>query len=263
MMITGQGNGQGGREHGQKCDQLPGQRSIADPGGARARGPGLGDRARGDPPGGPLGAWRSWRRSTAARSRRCSRSASTRWSRCPTPTTRARRWRSSSSSASSTSSSPRPPTTPTWSWPAACRRRRKASSAAPRAACIQIQKAVDPPGERPAGLRGSTVDLARRLGKEQVLPLPVAARDLRRAARGLAGRHRRLLRHHLREDRPRRWASSGPVPTEDHPGTPRLFEGGRFFHPDGKARFMVTEWRRERRSGGRGLPGLPDHRAAW
>lgn len=31
-MITGQGNGQGGREHGQKCDQLPGQRSLADPG---------------------------------------------------------------------------------------------------------------------------------------------------------------------------------------------------------------------------------------
>lgn len=30
-MITGQGNGQGGREHGQKCDQLPGQRSLADP----------------------------------------------------------------------------------------------------------------------------------------------------------------------------------------------------------------------------------------
>jgi assimilatory nitrate reductase catalytic subunit len=29
--ITGQGNGQGGREHGQKCDQLPGQRSINDP----------------------------------------------------------------------------------------------------------------------------------------------------------------------------------------------------------------------------------------
>src|SRR4029079_14012003 len=30
-MITGQGNGQGGREHGQKADQLPGQRSISDP----------------------------------------------------------------------------------------------------------------------------------------------------------------------------------------------------------------------------------------
>jgi len=31
VMITGQGNGQGGREHGQKCDQLPGARSIDDP----------------------------------------------------------------------------------------------------------------------------------------------------------------------------------------------------------------------------------------
>ena len=29
--ITGQGNGQGGREHGQKCDQLPGARDIDDP----------------------------------------------------------------------------------------------------------------------------------------------------------------------------------------------------------------------------------------
>src|SRR5207342_570593 len=31
MMITGQGNGQGGREHGQKCDQLPGGRDIENP----------------------------------------------------------------------------------------------------------------------------------------------------------------------------------------------------------------------------------------
>jgi assimilatory nitrate reductase catalytic subunit len=29
--LTGQGNGQGGREHGQKADQLPGYQSIADP----------------------------------------------------------------------------------------------------------------------------------------------------------------------------------------------------------------------------------------
>lgn len=29
--ITGQGNGQGGREHGQKCDQLPGWRDISNP----------------------------------------------------------------------------------------------------------------------------------------------------------------------------------------------------------------------------------------
>jgi assimilatory nitrate reductase catalytic subunit len=34
-----------------------------------------------------------------------------------------------------------------------------------------------------------------------------------------------------------------PCPTLDHPGTPRLFEGGRFAHPDGKARFVPTPWR--------------------
>ncbi len=35
-ILTGQGNGQGGREHGQKADQLPGYRSIADPAARRA-----------------------------------------------------------------------------------------------------------------------------------------------------------------------------------------------------------------------------------
>src|SRR3546814_6168733 len=30
--INGQGNGQGGREHGQKCDQLPGMRHFTDQG---------------------------------------------------------------------------------------------------------------------------------------------------------------------------------------------------------------------------------------
>jgi assimilatory nitrate reductase catalytic subunit len=33
-----------------------------------------------------------------------------------------------------------------------------------------------------------------------------------------------------------------PVPSEDHPGTPRLFEE-RFNFPDGKARFNAVEWR--------------------
>ena len=34
-----------------------------------------------------------------------------------------------------------------------------------------------------------------------------------------------------------------PCPAEDHPGTPRLYEGGRFAHPDGKARFLPVEYR--------------------
>ena len=34
-----------------------------------------------------------------------------------------------------------------------------------------------------------------------------------------------------------------PVPEVGHPGTPRLFEGGRFFFPDGKARFHAVPFR--------------------
>ena len=40
-----------------------------------------------------------------------------------------------------------------------------------------------------------------------------------------------------------RWASSGRVPSLDHPGTPRLYEGGKFGHPDGKAHFQPVDWR--------------------
>ena len=34
-----------------------------------------------------------------------------------------------------------------------------------------------------------------------------------------------------------------PCPEIGHPGTPRLFEGGQFHHADGKARFLSTPWR--------------------
>lgn len=34
-----------------------------------------------------------------------------------------------------------------------------------------------------------------------------------------------------------------PCPEPGHPGTPRLYEGGKFGHPDGKAHFIPIEWR--------------------
>ena len=34
-----------------------------------------------------------------------------------------------------------------------------------------------------------------------------------------------------------------PCPSVDHPGTPRLYEGGRFGHADGKAHLQAVEWR--------------------
>jgi assimilatory nitrate reductase catalytic subunit len=34
-----------------------------------------------------------------------------------------------------------------------------------------------------------------------------------------------------------------PCPSADHPGTPRLYEGWQFGHPDGKAHFQAVDWR--------------------
>ena len=101
--IVGQANGQGGREHGQKCDQLPGWRDISNPEHRRYIA-GVWGIDEQELPGPGVDAYEMFRKIDAARSRACSRSASTRRSRCPTtPSSRAAS-RSSSSSPPSTSS---------------------------------------------------------------------------------------------------------------------------------------------------------------
>ena len=95
---------------------------------------------------------------------------------------------------------------------------------------IKINKAVDCPGEARQDWR-IIQDIAAGARPPAGLHVREPARDLRRAARGQQGRRRRLLGHHLREDR----AADGRVLAVlqrgsrdrqpiDHPGTPRLFE---------------------------------------
>jgi assimilatory nitrate reductase catalytic subunit len=107
--LTGQGNGQGGREHGQKADQLPGYRRIDDPE-ARRHVAGV------------------WGVDPDAAPTSCStRSAPTSgpcWSWAPTPSSPRRAPRTSNSacvpwtsSRCATSCSPRPPRSPTSSFP--------------------------------------------------------------------------------------------------------------------------------------------------
>ena len=83
-MITGQGNGQGAREQGQKCDQLPGARDTREPGTSRSTSPASGawTKPRSRTP--ACRPCRCSKRSTTARSRACCSSASTPRSRCPT-----------------------------------------------------------------------------------------------------------------------------------------------------------------------------------
>jgi assimilatory nitrate reductase catalytic subunit len=112
--ITGQGNGQGGREHGQKADQLPGYRRIDDPaarahvarvwGCTRTRCPARGAARR--------SCWPPW--VDRAGRRRCWCSAPTRW--CPprTPARCAAGWRRWTCSWLPTRSARRPRGWPTW-----------------------------------------------------------------------------------------------------------------------------------------------------
>jgi len=105
---------------------------------------------------------------------------------------------------------------------------------------ILRHKAAEPPGEaRPDWW--IVGQIAERLGAgdrfsfgsiEQIFE------ELRGASRGGVADYSGITYERLEQTGGLFW----PVPGEDHPGTPRLFEE-RFNFPDGKARFNVVEWR--------------------
>jgi assimilatory nitrate reductase catalytic subunit len=106
---------------------------------------------------------------------------------------------------------------------------------------IHIQKAVDPPGN---ARQDSAIicDLARRLGKGQYFPFREPREifdELREASRGGHADYYGIIYEKIDEQKGVFW----PCPSLDHPGTPRLFEGGHFLHPDGKAYFPSPQWR--------------------
>lgn len=107
---------------------------------------------------------------------------------------------------------------------------------------IKINKAVDPPGDARPDWR-IMVDLARRLGRGKYFDHFEEPRaifqELRAASKGGTADYAGITYERIEAEQGIFW----PCPSEDHPGTPRLFEGGRFFHPDGRARFIPTPWR--------------------
>ncbi|HEX6817100.1 MAG TPA: formate dehydrogenase subunit alpha [Ktedonobacterales bacterium] len=99
---------------------------------------------------------------------------------------------------------------------------------------IKYNKAVDPPGE--ARLDWEIVcDLARRLGKGQYFPYRSQAdifEEIRVATKGADCNYFGITYQKIEQQNGVFW----PCPDEDSPGTPRLYED-RFGFPDGKARF--------------------------
>jgi assimilatory nitrate reductase catalytic subunit len=104
---------------------------------------------------------------------------------------------------------------------------------------ILRHKAADPPGEaRPDWWIVGRI--AERLGagdRFSFSSVEEIFEELRGASKGGVADYSGITYDRLEESGGLFW----PVPSEDHPGTPRLFEE-RFNFPDGKARFNVVEW---------------------
>ncbi len=105
----------------------------------------------------------------------------------------------------------------------------------------KINKAVDPPGDAKSDAL-IIADLARRLGRGEWFDYG-STRDiyeeLRVASKGGLADYYGITWERIERELGVFW----PCPDLDHPGTHRLFEDGRFYHADGKAHFQVTPWR--------------------
>jgi assimilatory nitrate reductase catalytic subunit len=239
-MITGQGNGQGGREHGQKCDQLPGQRSLTDPA-AREH------------------VARVWGISP---------------DELPQPGYTAEEimesiHRGEIKALLSICFNP------LVSLPDANFTREALSrleffgvidfflsetahyadvvlagslqeeedglGCSAEGRVIHWQKSIDPPGD---ARRDSAiiVDLAHRLGRGQYFPFTTPAEiltELREASRGGVADYYGITYEKVDKLKGVFW----PCPAPEHPGTPRLFEDMKFHTSDQRAHFEVTKWR--------------------
>jgi len=106
---------------------------------------------------------------------------------------------------------------------------------------LHIQKAVDPPGN--ARMDWTIYcDLARRLGKEKFFSYHASREifdELREASRGGHADYYGITYEKIDRQMGVFW----PCPSLDHPGTPRLFEDRKSLHDDGKFRFLLTPYR--------------------
>jgi len=106
---------------------------------------------------------------------------------------------------------------------------------------IKINAAVTPPGEARLDWQ-ILIDLAKRLGRGQYFPFQSTEdifKEMCRASSGGTADYTGVTWDRIENEMGLFW----PVPEVGHPGTPRLFEGGNFFHPDGRARFHPIPFR--------------------
>ena len=241
MMITGQGNGQGGREHGQKCDQLPGARSIADPEARRYIAAVWGVPEESLPQAG---------KSAVEIMEAIHRGEiKALFSMCFNPLVSLPDARFTHEALSKLEffgiidfflSETAHYADVVFA--GSLQEEDEGVICSAEGRVQKINKAVDPPGDA----RSDAViicDLARKLGRGELFAYPGGTRDiyeeLRVASRGGIADYYGITWERIEKELGVFW----PCPSLDHPGTPRLFADGRFAHADGRAHMQVTDWR--------------------
>ena len=240
MMITGQGNGQGGREHGQKCDQLPGQRMINDPA-AREH---VARVWKISPDEIPQAGYSAVEIMEAIHRGEIKALVSI----CFNPLV-------SLPDANFTREAlekleyfgvvdfflSETAQHADVVFPGSLQEEDEGIVCSAEGRVLHIRKAVEPPGNAWVDWK-IYCELAKRLGNAERFGFQSSREildELREASRGGHADYYGITYEKIDQQMGVFW----PCPSEDHPGTPRLFEGGRFFHPDGKARFVVAEYR--------------------
>ena len=236
--ITGQGNGQGGREHGQKADQLPGQRSILNPEHRKV----ICERwglPEDELPQAGVSVVEMFDKMREGEIRALFSACNNVMVSLP-DTNRVRESLEGldfyvcmdffMSEGARYADLVLPGTT--WA-------EDEGVTANSEARVVKINKAIDPPGE--AKTEWWVInELAKRLGREKYFNFE-SPRDifneLRLASAGGNADYLGITYEKIDAQNGVFW----PCPSEDHPGTPRLFEE-KFYHPDEKAKFHAIEY---------------------
>ncbi|EME57427.1 nitrate reductase catalytic subunit [Amycolatopsis decaplanina DSM 44594] len=236
--LTGQGNGQGGREHGQKADQLPGYRKIDDPA-AREHVAGV----WGVPPESLPGPGRSAVELLEALGTEDGPSALMVFgSNLVVSAPRAGNIQEKVSSLDflvvsdlvlSETAAMADVVLPVTQWA-----EEDGTMTNLEGRILLRRKAIDPPSGAKTDLHVLS-ELARRFGQPDGR-FPTDAEtvftELRQASKGGVADYSGVTYDRLRDGEALYW----PVPAESHPGTPRMFLDS-FAHPDGRARFVPVD----------------------
>jgi assimilatory nitrate reductase catalytic subunit len=247
--ITGQGNGQGGREHGQKCDQLPGARDLGNPEHRAyvAQVWGM-DPADLPPPG--VDAYELFRKMDTGEIRGLLTICFNPLVSLPDNNFVRRMLEKLEFYVAIDFFLNETARYADIVLPGSLHEEDEGVATTAEGRVIKINRAVDCPGEARPDWQ-IIQDIAKALGREKGFTFNSPAEifdELRLASRGGIADYYGLTYDRVERQHGIFW----PCPGEDHPGTPRLFEPGSwnlvaqgkgpFYFPDGKARFNVAQY---------------------